>query len=175
MSSSGSQNQQPEIHQARNYVARVKSSLGETSTQYKLFLSTLKSYRTRQLTPLEVISRISNLFRNCNDNEELILGFNAFLPPEYQISEEGLLRRNQEVEADAKVIVDDDEIILFLHSKIIQAVGLHDTPKTFNSALIIASLFLTAISSSNLAFKSSIVLSLISIFILPHILNNLTF
>ena len=109
MSSSGSQNQQPEIHQARNYVARVKSSLGETSTQYKLFLSTLKSYRTRQLTPLEVISRISNLFRNCNDNEELILGFNAFLPPEYQISEEGLLRRNQEVEADAIVIDDGDD------------------------------------------------------------------
>ncbi|CAM2864582.1 response regulator [Flavobacterium frigoris] len=32
------------------------------------------------------------------------------------------------------VIVDDDEIILFLHSKIIQAVGLTDSPKTFNSA-----------------------------------------
>jgi CheY-like chemotaxis protein len=33
------------------------------------------------------------------------------------------------------VVVDDDEIILFLHSKIIQAVGLHNSPKTFNSAL----------------------------------------
>lgn len=32
------------------------------------------------------------------------------------------------------VIVDDDEIILFLHSKIIQKAGLHKTPKTFNSA-----------------------------------------
>lgn len=32
------------------------------------------------------------------------------------------------------VVVDDDEIILFLHSKIIQSVGLHKTPKTFNSA-----------------------------------------
>ena len=32
------------------------------------------------------------------------------------------------------VIVDDDEIILFLHSKIIQAVGLADLPKTYNSA-----------------------------------------
>lgn len=32
------------------------------------------------------------------------------------------------------VVVDDDEIILFLHSKIIQAVGLHNSPKTFNSA-----------------------------------------
>ena len=33
------------------------------------------------------------------------------------------------------VVVDDDEIILFLHSKIIQAVGLHKSPKTFNSAM----------------------------------------
>lgn len=33
------------------------------------------------------------------------------------------------------VVVDDDEIILFLHSKIIQAVGLHKSPKTFNSAI----------------------------------------
>jgi CheY-like chemotaxis protein len=32
------------------------------------------------------------------------------------------------------VVVDDDEIILFLHRKIIQAVGLHDSPKTFSSA-----------------------------------------
>ncbi|TDE04934.1 response regulator [Flavobacterium hiemivividum] len=33
------------------------------------------------------------------------------------------------------VIVDDDEIILFLHSKIIQGIGLDLSPKTFNSAL----------------------------------------
>jgi CheY-like chemotaxis protein len=32
------------------------------------------------------------------------------------------------------VVVDDDEIILLLHNKIIQGVGLHDAPKTFNSA-----------------------------------------
>jgi len=32
------------------------------------------------------------------------------------------------------VVVDDDEIVLFLHSRIIQAVGLADSPKTFNSA-----------------------------------------
>jgi two-component SAPR family response regulator len=32
------------------------------------------------------------------------------------------------------VVVDDDEIILLLHNKIIQEIGLHDSPKTFNSA-----------------------------------------
>lgn len=32
------------------------------------------------------------------------------------------------------MVVDDDEIILFLHSKIIQSVGLHKSPKTFSSA-----------------------------------------
>lgn len=32
------------------------------------------------------------------------------------------------------VVVDDDEIILFLHRKIIQSVGLHQEPKVFNSA-----------------------------------------
>ncbi len=33
------------------------------------------------------------------------------------------------------VIVDDDEFALFLHSNLIQAVGLHKSPRTFNSAL----------------------------------------
>jgi len=32
------------------------------------------------------------------------------------------------------VVVDDDELILFLHSRIIQVSGFHTTPKTFNSA-----------------------------------------
>jgi CheY-like chemotaxis protein len=32
------------------------------------------------------------------------------------------------------VVVDDDDIILFLHSKAIQASGLHEQPKTFSSA-----------------------------------------
>ena len=80
------------VKNARNYVSRVKSSLGQTSSQYKLFLETLKSYRTRELSPSEVISRISDIFQHRwgIDRRELILGFNAFLPPEYQISEEGL-------------------------------------------------------------------------------------
>jgi CheY-like chemotaxis protein len=33
------------------------------------------------------------------------------------------------------VVVDDDELVLFLHSNIIQAVGLDKSPKTFSSAL----------------------------------------
>ena len=110
-SSSSQQNQQPEIHQARNYVARVKSSLGETSTEYELFLSTLKSYRTRQLSPLEVISRISNLFRNCEQCSALILGFNAFLPAEYQISEEGL-RWQQQVDRVRVPVEEEEEAIV---------------------------------------------------------------
>jgi CheY-like chemotaxis protein len=39
------------------------------------------------------------------------------------------------------VVVDDDEIILFLHRKIIQAVGLHKSPKTFNSAMKVLDFF----------------------------------
>ncbi|KAL7531908.1 hypothetical protein ACHAXR_004302 [Thalassiosira sp. AJA248-18] len=70
------------VQHARNYVARVKHALGPSSPQYRLFLSTLKGYRTQELPPQEVINRISNLFRG---QRELILGFNAFLPEEYQI------------------------------------------------------------------------------------------
>jgi CheY-like chemotaxis protein len=33
------------------------------------------------------------------------------------------------------VIVDDDELVLFLHSKIIEVVGLHQSPRTFNTAI----------------------------------------
>ena len=73
---------QPSVQHARNYVGRVKHALGSSSPQYRLFLSTLKGYRTQELTPQEVIYRISDLFQG---RHELILGFNAFLPEEYQI------------------------------------------------------------------------------------------
>ena len=68
-----------EIQHARDYVTRVKTSLGQNSNQYKLFLTTLKSYRTRQLSPTQVISRINDIFSEDNVVEsgnrgELILG-----------------------------------------------------------------------------------------------------
>ena len=68
-----------EIQHARDYVTRVKTSLGQNSNQYKLFLTTLKSYRTRQLSPTQVISRINDIFSEDNvvesgNRRELILG-----------------------------------------------------------------------------------------------------
>ena len=76
---------EPSVQQAREYVADVKRALGPSSDEYHVFLSTLKGYRTQQLTPQEVIRRISNLFRG---QRRLIFGFNAFLPQEYQIEEQ---------------------------------------------------------------------------------------
>ena len=68
-----------EIQHARDYVTRVKTSLGQNSNQYKLFLTTLKSYRTRQLSPTQVITRINDIFSEDNvvesgNRRELILG-----------------------------------------------------------------------------------------------------
>ena len=80
----------PNVHNARDYVQRVKNTLGPASLQYRLFLSTLRGYRLRELTPSEVIDHISQLFRG---NIELLLGFSSFLPPGYQIVErDGMVR-----------------------------------------------------------------------------------
>ena len=73
-----------EIQHARDYVTRVKTSLGQNSNQYKLFLTTLKSYRTRQLSPTQVISRINDIFSEDNvvesgNRRELILGTLLFV------------------------------------------------------------------------------------------------
>ena len=72
----------PQLDNARNYVALVKMSLGAGSSQYKNFLTILKGYRTGEIAVYDVIDQISDLFQG---DSELTLGFNTFLPEDYKI------------------------------------------------------------------------------------------
>ena len=73
-----------EIQRARDYVAEVKSALGPLSSEYRSFLNILKLYKSRELSPTDVIVKISDLF---HDDDGLIRGFDAFLPPEYRMDQ----------------------------------------------------------------------------------------
>lgn len=72
----------PQLDNARNYVALVKMTLGAGTPQYKNFLDILKGYRTGEIAVYDVIDQISGLFQG---DKELILGFNTFLPDDYKI------------------------------------------------------------------------------------------
>ena len=72
----------PQLDNARNYVALVKMSLGAGSSQYKNFLTILKGYRTGEIAVYDVIDQISDLFQG---DSGLTLGFNTFLPEDYKI------------------------------------------------------------------------------------------
>ena len=74
-----------EIQRARDYVAEVKSALGPLSSEYRSFLNILKLYKSRELSPTDVIVKISDLFHD--DDDGLIRGFDAFLPPEYRMGQ----------------------------------------------------------------------------------------
>ena len=80
-----------EIQRAKDFVVRVKIALGASSSEYRNFLHTLRMYKSKELSPTDVIVRMSTLFSGVDDliRDELIEGFDAFLPPEYRISERG--------------------------------------------------------------------------------------
>mmetsp|Transcript_20232 Transcript_20232/g.31603 ORF Transcript_20232/g.31603 Transcript_20232/m.31603 type:complete len:638 (-) Transcript_20232:15-1928(-) len=72
----------PQLDNARSYVALVKETLGAGTAQYSNFLTILKGYRTGEIAVYDVIDQISELF---SGDSELILGFNTFLPEDYKI------------------------------------------------------------------------------------------
>lgn len=107
-----------EIQRARDYVAEVKLALGPTSSEYRSFLNILKLYKSREISPTDVIVQISHLFHN---DDGLIRGFDAFLPPEYQMGQrpltgdcnDGNVNENEkevtEMDDEDRVCGDEDE------------------------------------------------------------------
>ncbi|KAL3827175.1 hypothetical protein ACHAXA_006730 [Cyclostephanos tholiformis] len=80
-----------DIQRAKDFVVRVKCALGASSSDYRNFLHTLRMYKSGELSPTDVIDRMSSLFSGVEDliREELIAGFDAFLPSEYRINGRG--------------------------------------------------------------------------------------
>lgn len=83
---SESDQQQPalRVQDALGYLDQVKSEFFEQPNVYNQFLDIMKEFKSQTLDTPGVIARVSTLFRGHND---LIVGFNTFLPPGYRIEQ----------------------------------------------------------------------------------------
>ena len=78
---SASSLQKLKVEDALTYLDQVKVQFGNTSV-YNEFLEIMKQFKSHAIDTPGVIQRVSDLFKG---HSRLILGFNAFLPPGYQI------------------------------------------------------------------------------------------
>ena len=68
---------------AENYLDQVKMEFGDRPRIYNEFLEIMKNFKAHEIDTPGVIMRVSDLFRGYNN---LILGFNTFLPDGFKIS-----------------------------------------------------------------------------------------
>ena len=71
---------------ATSYVDQVKWEFSDQLHIYNEFVDILKNFKARFISTPDVIERVKDLFRGHN---QLILGFNVFLPKEHQIELDG--------------------------------------------------------------------------------------
>jgi paired amphipathic helix protein Sin3a len=70
------------VEDALLYLDQVKEAFGDRPRIYNEFLEIMKNFKAQQIDTPGVIKRVSNLFYGYNN---LILGFNTFLPEGYKI------------------------------------------------------------------------------------------
>jgi paired amphipathic helix protein Sin3a len=70
------------VEDALSYLDQVKFQFEKTPEVYDQFLEIMKEFKSQSIDTPGVIQRVSNLFKGHND---LIEGFNTFLPPGYKI------------------------------------------------------------------------------------------
>ena len=75
------------VEDALLYLDDVKREFGDRPRVYNEFLAIMKNFKSQEVDTPGVIARVSKLFRGYNN---LILGFNKFLPDGYKISLEDL-------------------------------------------------------------------------------------
>eukprot|EP00177_Eucheuma_denticulatum_P001932 GFKZ01003446.1.p1 GENE.GFKZ01003446.1~~GFKZ01003446.1.p1 ORF type:complete len:1910 (+),score=287.86 GFKZ01003446.1:187-5916(+) len=78
----GTQRRQLKVEDALAYLEKVKVQFADQLTVYNQFLDIMKEFKANTIDTTQVIRRVSQLFTG---HKELILGFNTFLPPGYQI------------------------------------------------------------------------------------------
>lgn len=81
------------VEDALLYLDDVKHEFRDQPAIYNEFLAIMKNFKTQEVDTPGVINRVSRLFRGYNN---LILGFNTFLPEGYKIRLEDLVRQDQE-------------------------------------------------------------------------------
>ncbi|CAB9518048.1 amphipathic helix protein Sin3-like [Seminavis robusta] len=80
------------VEDALLYLDDVKRAFDDRPEVYNEFLSIMKNFKSQEVDTPGVIARVSRLFHGYNN---LILGFNKFLPDGYKISVEDLERMNR--------------------------------------------------------------------------------
>ena len=86
---------QLKVEDALQYLDRVKSKFAKTPHIYNEFLGIMRQFKSRTIDTPGVIEHVARLFKGSKD---LVLGFNAFLPPGYKIefaSDDGSVRYGQ--------------------------------------------------------------------------------
>ena len=81
------------VEDALLYLDDVKREFGDRPRVYNEFLAIMKNFKSQEVDTPGVIARVSKLFRGYNN---LILGFNKFLPDGYKIRLEDLVQQDQE-------------------------------------------------------------------------------
>ena len=80
------------VEDALLYLDDVKHEFRDRPAIYNEFLAIMKNFKTQEVDTPGVIERVSRLFRGYNN---LILGFNTFLPEGYKIRLEDLVRQDE--------------------------------------------------------------------------------
>uniref|UniRef100_A0AAY4E6U3 Paired amphipathic helix protein Sin3b n=1 Tax=Denticeps clupeoides TaxID=299321 RepID=A0AAY4E6U3_9TELE len=71
-----------QVEDALSYLDQVKIRFGSDPGIYNKFLDIMKEFKSQSIDTPGVINRVSQLFHG---HPDLVLGFNAFLPPGYRI------------------------------------------------------------------------------------------
>ncbi|XP_067249669.1 paired amphipathic helix protein Sin3b-like [Chanodichthys erythropterus] len=74
--------QKLKVEDALSYLDQVKIRFGNEPGIYNKFLDIMKEFKSQIIDTPGVINRVSRLFHG---HPDLVLGFNAFLPPGYRI------------------------------------------------------------------------------------------
>ncbi|KAA3455980.1 paired amphipathic helix protein Sin3-like 2 isoform X2 [Gossypium australe] len=135
-----SMSQKLAMNEALTYVKEVKEMFQDQKEKYDMFLEVLKDFKAHRTDIVGVIARVTELFKGHNN---LIYGFNTFLPKGYGITLD-------EDEAPQKKTVEFDEAISFkrfqndehVYKSFLDILNMYREPKDRNEAYTeIASLF----------------------------------
>ncbi|KAE8721221.1 hypothetical protein F3Y22_tig00016563pilonHSYRG00018 [Hibiscus syriacus] len=92
-------------YDALTYLKEVKGMFRDQKEKYDLFLEVMKDFKAQRTDTIGVIARVKALFKGHNN---LVYGFNTFLPKGYEITLD-------EDEAPPKKTVEFDEAISFVN------------------------------------------------------------
>ncbi|EPS59274.1 hypothetical protein M569_15534, partial [Genlisea aurea] len=91
---------------ALSYLKQVKDMFQDQRDKYDCFLDVMKDFKAQRIDTAGVIARVKELFKG---HPNLILGFNTFLPKDYEIT------LSDDEEAPPKRTVEFDEAISFVN------------------------------------------------------------